>query len=89
MSVKNTNAIEDNIKNGVQQVNSDESDNKITKLTTKTLKSQRQKILETSSITRETQKPYKDRNSKRNEDLIKILCSPKTSMFLQGLSNLF
>ena len=71
MSIKNTDAIEDNnIQNGVQQVNSDESDNKIAKLTTKTLKSQRQKILETSSITRETQKPDKGRNSKRNEELI-------------------
>ena len=37
MSIKNTDAIENNIQNGVQQVNSDESNNKIAKLTTKTL----------------------------------------------------
>ena len=89
MSIKNTDVIENHIQNGVQHVNSDESNNKIAKLPTKTLKSQRQKILETSSITREIQKPNKGRNSKRNEELIKILCFPKTSMFLQGLSNLF
>ena len=37
MSIKNTDAIENNIQNGVQHVNSDESNNKIAKLTTKTL----------------------------------------------------
>ena len=77
MSIKNTDANENNIQNGVQQVNFDESNNKIAKLATKTRKNQRQKILETSSINKGIQKPDKGRNSKRNEELIKILCSPK------------
>ena len=75
--LKNTNANENNIQNGVQQVNFAESNNKIAKLTTKTLKNQRQKILETSSINKGIQKPDKGRNSNRNEELIKILCSQK------------
>ena len=37
MSIKNTDTFENNIQNGVQQVNSDESNNKIAKLTRKTL----------------------------------------------------
>ena len=77
MSIKNTDVIENNIQNGVRQVNFDESENKIAKLTTKTLKNQLQKILETSSITREIQKPDKGRNSKRNEELNKILLFSK------------
>ena len=74
---KNTDANENNIQNGVLQVNFAESNDKIAKLTTKTLKNQRQKILETSSITKGIQKPEKGRNSNRNEELNKILCSPK------------
>ena len=74
---RNTDANENNIQNGVQQVNFAESNNKIAKLTTKTLKDQRQKILETSSINQGIQKPHKGRNSNRNEELIKILFSPK------------
>ena len=77
---KNTDANENNIQNGVQQVNFNESNNKIAKLTTKTLKNQRQKILETSSINKGIQKPDKGRNSNRNEELIKILCSPKKNI---------
>ena len=80
MSIKNKDLIEDNnIKIGVRQVNLDESENKIAKLTMKMLKSQRQKILETSSIhvTREIQKPDRGRNSKRNEELNKILLFSK------------
>ena len=77
MSIKNMDVNENNIQNGVQQVNFDESNDKIAKLTTKTLKNQRQKILETSSINKGIQKPNKGRNSNRNEELIKILCSPK------------
>ena len=49
----------------------------LAKLITKTLKNQRQKILETSSINKGIQKPDKGRNSNRNEELNKILCSPK------------
>ena len=71
---------ENNIQNGVQQVHFDESNNKITKLTTKTLKNQHQMILETRSINKGIQKPDKGRNSKRNEELIKILCSPKNEI---------
>ena len=74
MSIKNPDANENNIQNGVQQVNFDESNNKIAELTTKTLKNQRQKILETSSINKGIQKPDKGRNSKRNEE---FFCSPK------------
>ena len=70
---KNTDANENNIQNGVQQVNFALSNNKIAKLTTKTLKNQRQNILETSSINKGIQKPDKG----RNEELNKILCSPK------------
>ena len=77
MSIKNMDVNENNIQNGVQQVNFDESNYKIAKLTTKTLKNQRQKILEASSINKGIQKPDKGRNSNRNEELIKILCSPK------------
>ena len=77
MSIKNTDANENNIQNGVLQVNFAESNDKIAKLTTKTLKNQRQKILETSSINKGIQKPEKGRNSNRNEELNKILCSPK------------
>ena len=77
MSIKNMDVIENNIQNGVRQVNFDESESKIAKLTTKTLKNQRQKILETSSITREIQKLDKGRNSKRNKELNKILLFSK------------
>ena len=89
MSIKNTDVIENNIQNGVRQVNFDESESKIAKLTKKTMKNQRQKILETSSITREIQKPDKGRNSKRNKELKKILLFSKISIIPQGLSNLF
>ena len=53
------------------------------------MKNLRQKILETSSIKRETQKPDKGRNSKRNEEFIRILYVLQNIVFLRGLSNLF
>ena len=82
---KNTDANENNIQNGVQQVNFAESNNKIAKLTTKTLKNQRQKILETSSINKGIQKPDKGRNSIRNEELKFFVLQKKTHRsFFEG-----
>ena len=68
MSFKNRDANENNIQNGVQQVNFDESNNKIAKLTTKTLKNQRQKILETSSIYKESKSPIKAETRKETKN---------------------